>query len=60
MIAIDDKYDSYRTNYDNLVKVLPFYNHPKDSVLLKLMKYLEDIKDVKDVRTVDKKRWLDI
>lgn len=57
MIAIDDRFESFSEDPDNLIKIEPFYCNKKDNVLLRLIDYLESIKGVVDVRTIDKSNW---
>ena len=57
IIAIDDKYESYKENYGNLIKVKPFFYDHRDNILLKLIDHLEILKEVEDVRKVDKRGW---
>lgn len=50
MIAIDDKLVSFSEDRGNLIKVDPFYGHPMDNTLEKLIKYLEDLKEMEMIR----------
>ena len=59
MIAIDDKPESFKENFGNLIKVNPFHYDKKDTTLLKLMGFLEDLKDVDNIRKIEKRGWMD-
>ena len=53
VLAIDDRTESYRRNYGNLVRVAPFEGDPADRQLLELVDILERRAQRPDVRGPD-------
>ena len=57
VLIIDDKPETARSNYGNLIKTKAFKGDDNDTELLKLVSYLEKIKNEPDFRRIEKRGW---
>ncbi len=57
VLIIDDKPETARNNYGNLIRIKAFKDDNDDSELLKLISYLEKIKNEPDFRRIEKRGW---